>query len=157
MKLLFITSIFIFFISCFTGNNEVNSNEVINNDEAETSNVDSLILKARELNLKKDYGKALVIFDQLIEFDSTRGEFYFKRASCKFRLKEYKGSKMDFLESVKLNYRTKDSYYNIGCIYAIQNIDSEALRYFELASDLDSTDLGVKIQINLIKEKIRKN
>jgi tetratricopeptide (TPR) repeat protein len=96
------------------------------------------------------------VYDKLINIDSTEGEFYYKRGNCKAYLFEYIGSTKDYMKAIELKYKIGDTYFNIACNYASIKEDSLALIYFTKAYELKPNDLNIKIQIELIKEHLKK-
>lgn len=100
--------------------------------------------KANAFYKGKDYKSAFGIFDSLIKKDSLNGEIYYKRGYCKLQLFDPRTSKEDFENAVRLGYRVKDSYLNLGAIECFYN-DSLAVKYFDAVLDIDSTDVKAKM------------
>ena len=55
-----------------------------------------------------------------------------------------KTSKEDFKKAIKLNYRAKDAYLNLGVIECFYN-DSLAINYFDIVLNMDSMDRKAKL------------
>jgi tetratricopeptide (TPR) repeat protein len=99
------------------------------------------------------YEKALKLFDKIISVDSLCGDSYYKRAYCKALLSDYEGSTRDYEMSIKLSFRIEDSYFSLGCNYAIINEDSLAIEFFEKAYAINPKNTLAKEQIDWIKKK----
>lgn len=99
--------------------------------------------KANVLYEKGEYKSALIIFDSLIEKDSLNGEINYKRGYCKAQTSDTKTSKKDFKNAIRFNYKVKDAYLNLGVLECFYN-DSLAIKYFDIALNMDSTDEKAK-------------
>lgn len=100
--------------------------------------------KANAFYKERDYKSAFSIFDSLIKKDSLNGEIHYKRGYCKLQIFDPRTSKEDFENAIRLDYRVKDSYLNLGVIECFYN-DSLAIKYFDAVLDIDSTDVKAKM------------
>lgn len=100
--------------------------------------------KANSFYKERDYKSAFSIFDLLIKKDTLNGEIYYKRGYCKLQIFDPRTSKEDFENAIRLGYRVKDSYLNLGIIECFYN-DSLAIKYFDAVLNIDSTDVKAKI------------
>lgn len=110
--------------------------------------------EANALYEKGEYKTAMNMFDSLIEKDSLIGEFYYKRGYCKLQIFDPETSKEDFKKAIKLNYRAKDAYLNLGVIECFYN-DSLAIKYFDIVLNMDSTDAKVRLFRKEAVERLR--
>lgn len=100
--------------------------------------------KANAFYKKRNYRSAFRLFDWLIKKDSLSGEIYYKRGYCKLQIFDPKTSKEDFENAIRLGYRIKDSYLNLGVIECFYN-DSLAIKYFDTVLRIDSTNVKAKL------------
>lgn len=125
-----------------------------------------------------EYEKAISLFDSLIIKDSTNGDFYFKRGRCHMlqdnsipfdvtikmsnkellQLTEAKNKPAinDFLTAIKLGFKRKVAYLDLGVIYTFLN-DNIALEYFTKSLNEDSNYERAKHEIGLCNVRIKKN
>lgn len=80
----------------------------------------------------KNYSKAKLFYDTIINLDSTVTEAYYKRGICKMQEGEYKNSTVDFLKSVELNYRVADAYFCAGMCEMMNIKNSDDTKSIEL-------------------------
>lgn len=85
-----------------------------------------------------NYWEARKLFDSLIVLDSTKGEYYFKRAYCYDRLNDLRAVD-DYKKAIQLNYRVGTVYKNLGFDAIQRNNDSLAIVFFVKAIRADST------------------
>lgn len=102
------------------------------------------------------YRLAMEYFNQLIETDSVKGEYYYKRAFCKDQLLDYEGSSGDYLKSIELGYRPAESYYNLGLSQVMLANDSLAVFYFEKSLKMNPNDPKVLSALETYRKKLKK-
>lgn len=100
-------------------------------------NLDDLIELADLYYNLDNFKEAILLFDRILNMDTTNGEFYFKRAYCNAQIYNYKNSNIDYYKAIELNYRTDDAVFNLACNYAATQKDSLALQYFLKAYELN--------------------
>ena len=105
---------------------------------------------------KDDIANSIILFNKLIEFDSTKGEYYFKRGNSYMMTLDIKKSEKDFLKSIQLGYRISSSYYNIGLNYAGIN-DITAVYYFKKSLEKDSTNEKAKIKLEQSQNRLKRD
>jgi tetratricopeptide (TPR) repeat protein len=82
------------------------------------------------------YSKAISYLDSLIILDSTKGEYFFKRAYSYDKLNDIR-SVDDYKKAIKLNYRVADVYQNLALDAMLFDKDSLALIFFSKAVTVD--------------------
>ena len=102
-----------------------------------------------------DYAKALEYLKELINIDSTNGEYYYKIGYCESGLFNTEESIQAFQKAIDYNYRVVDATFSIGVNYTLVN-DSMAKLYFEKCLIEDPSYQRAKIQL-LVIEHHKKN
>lgn len=140
MRLIFFNLIVSLLVSC-------------NNLRDEEDTLRNLISKA-DLHYKaENFTKAITLLDSIISIDSTRGEFYYKRAHSKAMLYKYESSNYDYLKSIDLNYRLGDSYFGLGLNYNYVN-DTLSMKYYERALQINPNDEAAQLELLLCKKRL---
>lgn len=121
-------------------------------DSNATKDVQRILNNARIYYNNEEYEKALVYFNQIVNMDTTIGEVYYSRAYCYGGIDEYHKSNNDYLKAISLDYKVYNSYFNLGCSYAIMRNDSVALIYFKKAYEVNPKD-EVKEEILILEGK----
>jgi Flp pilus assembly protein TadD len=85
-----------------------------------------------------NYWEAGRLLDSLIVLDSTKGEYYFKRAYCYGRVDDARALD-DYMKAIKLNYNVAGAYKNIGFEALQDGTDSLAVVFFSRAIRADPT------------------
>lgn len=99
----------------------------------------NLEIKANYLYDSENYNEAILLYSNLIKLDSANGLYYFRRGYSYAQMFLYNESCEDYKTAVKLNYRVKDSYLNLGLNY--YNIDdSLSIYYFNKCMEIDSSN-----------------
>jgi tetratricopeptide (TPR) repeat protein len=101
-----------------------------------------------------DYIKSIQLFSKLIEFDSSNGEYYYKRGSSYTMILYADSAIKDLKKSAILKYRVASSYHNIGLNYSTIN-DSLAVYYFEKSLQIRPTDNKTKKLLGECKERLK--
>ncbi|MBA3902000.1 MAG: hypothetical protein H0X62_17645 [Bacteroidetes bacterium] len=83
------------------------------------------------------YKEALNILDELIEKDSTNGDYFYKRGYCKAFLSDFENSTKDYLKATELGYNKELTYYTIGLNHENLSNDSMALKFFDLVLEIN--------------------
>lgn len=130
MKLFFIYTFMILFFSCGTQGRKGNP-ALIEND---------LIKKANSYYQNDEFLLAKYFFDTLLLINPLNGEYYYKRAYCKYMLQnDNDGAISDNLNSIKCNYKNKKgAYLGIGTIYRIEGKYDSALYFYNKSLEIDS-------------------
>jgi tetratricopeptide (TPR) repeat protein len=134
--LLILTSILSFF-SCQKVNNELVDNE--------TAELKALADSSYSQN---NYVESINLYTELIEIDSTTGEYFYKRGYSYIQIDSLKLSNIDYHKSASLGYRKSDAYYNIGLNYLYELHDYPLAReYFLRALYYNPTDKSIMVEI----------
>lgn len=107
-----------------------------------------LLVKARKEYNSNNYERAILLYNNIIQKDSSIGEAYYSRAYCEAQVFEMEKSINDFNKSIQLKYRVSDSYFCLGLNYRGLFKDSIACKYFVLAYKSNPNDT---IALKLIK------
>lgn len=101
---------------------------------------DLFFIRATNLEIIKEYQKALADYDQSIKLDSTRSESYFNRAKLKSELRRNKEAIIDYNKAITLNDSNAKAYFNRGLVKLELNKKLEALEDFSKSIKLDPTN-----------------
>lgn len=145
----------LFLILCSCHNNE--RMEEIKKSEVVTQNSDvakALKSKADLLYKNDHYQEAIKYFDTLITIDSTKGEYYFKRAYSNGMLLQRQEAIKDYEKSIRYKYRMPDAYFNSGLNCSYEN-DSLALYYFEKSLTINPDRFKVLHEIEECKKRLK--
>jgi len=116
--------------------------EVISRKDCDTS---SLRTEAKILYMRDSYEEAILIYDKLISYDSTNGEFYYNRGYCLAQINRDFEAINDFLKSISFNYRLASCYKNLGLVYdAGLNDKQKAEEYFIKFLEIEPGDKVVR-------------
>lgn len=149
MKLVFIYTLIILFFSCDT--QEKKDHPALNEND--------LITKANSYYHNDEYLLAKYFFDTLLLINPLNGEYYYKRAYCKYMLQnDNYGAISDNLNSIKYNYKNKKgAYLGIGTIYRIEGKYDSALYFYNKSLEIDSGYQKAKAEkveiLRIIKEQ----
>ena len=88
---------------------------------------------------REEYNKAKLIYDTLIAFDSTKANYYFKRAYSKSLLMHNDSSAIaDYQNAIFHGYQNKKSaYLSIGMLYKWTKKFDSAIYYFNECLRID--------------------
>lgn len=113
-----------------------------------------LLLKAR-LNYEKDeYLQALELYSKLIEIDSSKGEFFFRKGYCLVQLDREPEAIQYYKKAAELNFNPSDCYYNIGLAYHFAlNNDSLAIVYYERSLQLNPESKEINKLLSHLKKQ----
>jgi tetratricopeptide (TPR) repeat protein len=100
---------------------------------------ESLEYKAFGLYKNKHYDEAILCLDTLINLDSTRGEYYYKRGYSYDQITDAKKATADFQKAISLNYEVAGAYYHLALDAMQDEKDSLALFYFDKVLKADPT------------------
>ncbi|MTI30502.1 tetratricopeptide repeat protein [Xanthovirga aplysinae] len=106
----------IFGLSC------VNQKEAKEEDERfnQSNNTkEELVKLAKSSYESDDFGEAINYFTQLINLDSSKGEYYYKRGFSFASIDSTESSIADYLIAAKLDYRPDDAYFNMGLNFRV--------------------------------------
>jgi tetratricopeptide (TPR) repeat protein len=124
-----LSPVLLFFFSC--------SN--IENTTGQSRESDKLKSDANVAYKEKDYRRALLLYDQLLQSDSSNGEYYFRRAYSYSSLFNVAEAVRDYKKAIERGHNVAEAYKNIGINYCRVN-DSLAVVYFNMALKAGSTD-----------------
>lgn len=116
--------------------------------------IDSLQIEADKLYQKDRYEDALVLFNQIIQLDSTNGWAHFSLAYCYSRIEELEKSSYHYRKSIKLGYQIDKCYFSLGCNNLLAYNDSLAIVYFEKSIDLNFNVKESEEFIHFLKGRI---
>jgi len=92
----------------------------------------------------KNYDKAIECLDSLISFDSSNGDFFFKRGYSKSMMPDIIGACEDYKSAIKLDYRRKSAYLNIGVLLAGSGYCDSAVYFINECLKLDPENKKAK-------------
>jgi tetratricopeptide (TPR) repeat protein len=142
--------VLVFLIAEFSCNNIGNNNPRISYKTSGThENCELIKSKMNTAYKKDDYQKALYFLQQLVQFDSTNGEYYYKIGYCESGLLNTQKSTDAYNKAIKFNYRVVDATFNIGTNYLTVD-DSLARIYFETCLAIDSNYESAKIHKKIL-------
>ncbi len=98
--------------------------------------------------------EAYKCYDSLVQFDSPRPEYLFKRGSCALTLQKNMQAREDFNQTITLGYRKASSFYNIGLTY-IYTDSLTAFNYFKSALREDSSHERAKFMLHNLDSVMR--
>jgi tetratricopeptide (TPR) repeat protein len=148
--------ILIFLIAEFSCNNVGNNAPRISYKTSDINeNYELIKSKMDTAYNKNEYQEALYFLQQLIQFDSTNGEYYYKIGYCESGLLNSQKSTNAYNKAIKYNYRVVDATFNIGTNYLTVD-DSLARIYFERCLAIDSNYESAKIQLMVIAQRNKK-
>lgn len=152
MRFLHLLIIGLLFFSC-SGKNNGESGELTNTTHENSQDTSLMFLSARLAEGREDFQTAVLLYDQLIDIDSTKGIYFFKRAGCLMEFSQYEKSIEDFSKSIELNYRRSDCYYNLGLINMSLTKDSAAVECFKNSLLFNPYDESARKFIDLLSKK----
>ena len=118
-------------------------------------NVQELKTEADSYYEKNHYSNAILLFNELINMDSTKGEYYFKRGYSNSMMLNIEDAIKDYLKSAELKYRISTSYQNIGANYATIN-DSLAAYYLNKSLKYDPNNKIAQRALKNCNERLNK-
>ena len=120
-------------------------------------NEEAIDIRANQYYWQNEYLLAKEAYDTLIFINSTKADYYFRRAYCKtMLLNDDKSAITDYYQAINYGYKNiKAAYVNIGTIYRSHHMYDSALFYYDKALDLDTNYDKAKIEknevLNLLK------
>lgn len=130
--------------------------------ESEQDNGIKLNTEGIEYAAKKDYDKALELFNRAIELDNSNPEFYYNLGvaySFKGMEEEEEAAYMNVLliepDDPKLNSVLASTYFNLACLYALQGKKEQALDQLEKLYYIDSRTLYHHLQSDKDLDSLR--
>lgn len=119
----------------------------------ESTRVDrKMMLKANRYYNQGLYDRAEKLYDKMIMIDSLNGEAYYNRAYCLANRNALDCSNYDYFKCIELGYNLEQSYFNLGCNFAIIGLDSIAIDYFHKAYELNPQNIEAEIQIKILNQ-----
>ena len=110
----------------------------------------NLMQKADSNYQVENYSIAKKYFDTLLSINETSGEYYYKRAYCRYRLLDSE-AKSDFFRAIEYNYKNKKgAFLGIGTIYRIEGKYDSAIYYYDKSLEIDPNYQKAK----MIKEEL---
>lgn len=112
--------------------------------------------KANSLYNSNKFSDAFHMYKKSIEEGENNSSSLYNAAVCLIKLKEYNNAIEYLKKSITLK---KDSkyFFNLGYCYAMLNVKSLALQYFNTAWSYDNEDIDSKKAIDLILSSIKKS
>jgi tetratricopeptide (TPR) repeat protein len=83
--------------------------------------LDELYKSANKNRIHGDFHEAVIEYSNLIDNDSTKGDYFFYRAICLTQIGEFNLAIPDFEKSIALNNKLSDCYYSMAVIYIYEN------------------------------------
>jgi tetratricopeptide (TPR) repeat protein len=112
-------------------------------------------IKAQEYYDASDYSNSILLYNKLIKLDSIKGNYYFNRASCFFKIGKYELSIKDLNQSIILKNKMSKSHFNLGLIYMLLQKDTLAYTNFSLAYKYNPFDIEAKSQKDFFEKRIK--
>jgi len=103
------------------------------------------------LRLLDDTDGALTAFSKAIQLRSTNPEFYFASGLIYLQLSDLNKASQMFVESVTLSPQNKWYAYNYGLVLSELGHYCEAINYYQIALDIDSTYTLPKAKLDDLK------
>lgn len=95
-----------------------------------------------ELNKKGEFQEAILLFNKAIEIQTDFAYAYNNRGHAKIEIGQFDGGLKDIQHSLQLDSENSYVYRNLGIYHLRQDENSEALKYFLQAKQIDQdTDL----------------
>lgn len=119
-----------------------------------SNNETDLLQTANNFYYKEKYELAKRCFDTLVVRDSVNGEYYYKRGYSKYMLlTDDRGAILDFLSSIKYNYKNKKgAYLTIGTLYRIlSKYDSSIYFYNKSLAEDPNYEKAKKEKMEVLK------
>jgi tetratricopeptide (TPR) repeat protein len=127
-------------ISCGTKKNEKIDADLIEKLRIISIDKDKKESIADSLYKVKDFKNVIKEYSILIEIDSTKGVYYYRRGYSYGQFYKFNLAISDFKKSIDYGYRKHDSYYSVAVIYhEVFDEDSTAINYLNQALLEDST------------------
>jgi tetratricopeptide (TPR) repeat protein len=100
-------------------------------ENANRFNTDPLFMEASFKLESGNYRESIVLYDSIIQIDSTLAKAYFKRAYCEAQIDSMDSSIKDYKKSIDLGYNKATAYYSLGLVETALHKDSAAIKYFQ--------------------------
>ena len=113
--------------------------------------INALELSANESYTDKDYSKCVELYTSLIDLDSTKDLFFFRRGMSNYHLKQYELSINDFSKCINMNAGSAKVYFNLGFAYEHLNEFDSSIYCLNKSYELDSTRPNLKEIIRGVK------
>lgn len=126
--------LFVIFLSCDSNRRETTNSE---------NTIEKIKLEADSFYYENNYSRAIILFNELIALDSTKGEYYFKRGFSYSMLLNAEQAIKDYSKAAELEYRKADAYKNIGINYSTIN-DSLAIYYLDKCLEIEPENAKAK-------------
>jgi len=112
---------------------------------------------ANQAYAESNYSIAKLYLDSLIIEKPTHGEYLFKRAYSRSMLSppDYDGAIIDYEKCIKLRYRVKSCYLNLGLIYSLLGNCKRAIEYFDMCLVLEPAHPNANNLKQICLEKIK--
>lgn len=99
----------------------------------------------------KNYKKALEAYEKALSMDLNQPSSLYNCAVCHIKLRNYQDA-IRYLKKAAILKNDSKYFFNIGYCYAMLNVSSKALYYFNLSWCLNSGDSDCEKAIKLILE-----
>ncbi|KAL0488442.1 hypothetical protein AKO1_015629 [Acrasis kona] len=105
---------------------------------------DDVFKEANSQFVDEEYTKALSLYNDAIDMEPKRADFYEKRSACQYKLEKYEKAVEDADQAIKLNSNSSMAQLRKGMAYFGLNKFSEAKSCFEKGLQLDSDHSQIK-------------
>ncbi|MBN2190104.1 MAG: tetratricopeptide repeat protein [Candidatus Aureabacteria bacterium] len=113
-------------------------------------NVDALTMAAYVEGKLGNYGKALLLYDEILDYSPYFGSTMFNKADALFNLGEYDKAEQCLIGYLKHNPYDSEARINLGMIYNIKGDRLRALRMNLSILDYDDTDVDAAYNAGVI-------
>jgi tetratricopeptide (TPR) repeat protein len=128
-----------------TALNKLNSLENIVKNNSD--DLKSLLQLAHLLNDSGFYNKAITNYKKYLEKDSTNVDILIDMGVCYYQLKDYNSAIKTMKKGVALNPKHQIANFNLGIVTATNGNNDEAVKYWQIAVNINpSSDIGKKAQ-----------
>jgi Tfp pilus assembly protein PilF len=117
------------------------------------SSEEKLIISKKALE-NGEFLLAIDLVNEIIKVDSSNGEAYYLRATCKSKMPGIDNSSDDYQKCIELNYRVSDSYVCLGLNSISNGEDSLALVFFEKSIHFDPLNRDASFWKNQIEKRL---
>lgn len=121
-------------------------------NEKDGENPDTLFKTGYILQMKEDYDSALDYYKKALEIDKENEYIHNSIASVYRANKEYTSAKMHLNESLAINDKNPVTYYNYGNLLVDMDSIDEAARMYEKALELDPDFKEAKAELENIRD-----
>jgi tetratricopeptide (TPR) repeat protein len=152
-KYFLIASAILFLSSC-TNSGDARKKVDLMSDDSEKK-ISDWNTTANTLYFQDKYSDAIKYFDSLINHDSIRGDYYYKRGFSFSKLAEREKAITDFQKAIKYNFKVASSYYNLAINYSFDN-DSLSFHYLQKCIEVDPGYTAAYAEMKECQNRLKK-